>query len=277
MYYVYKTTNIVNNKIYVGVHKSDNIQSDEYIGSGKYLNSAVIKYGKDKFKRQILYQFESKEKAYLMQSQIVDKQFVKRKDTYNIKLGGEGGGDHLRGTVTVKDKSGNTFQVDRDDPRYLSGQLMGITKGCRGENWARYGQSNWIKDKIWIHNFELKQNKLISNLDCIPLGWSKGRKIFSKELSERIGGKGTIQIYNPETLQHRKISQNQKIPQGFIRGQNYQRKNTTIINLDTGQKRIIGYNEVIPQGFVKGWSKKLLKSLNKLSSLQLLRQQVILN
>ena len=277
MYYVYKTTNIVNNKIYVGVHKSDNIQSDEYIGSGKYLNSAVIKYGKDKFKRQILYQFESKEKAYLMQSQIVDKQFVKRKDTYNIKLGGEGGGDHLRGTVTVKDKSGNTFQVDRDDPRYLSGQLTGITKGCRGENWARYGQSNWIKDKIWIHNFELKQNKLISNLDCIPLGWSKGRKIFSKELSERIGGKGTIQIYNPETLQHRKISQNQKIPQGFIRGQNYQRKNTTIINLDTGQKRIIGYNEVIPQGFVKGWSKKLLKSLNKLSSLQLLRQQVILN
>ena len=277
MYYVYKTTNIVNNKIYVGVHKSDNIQSDEYIGSGKYLNSAVIKYGKDKFKRQILYQFESKEKAYLMQSQIVDKQFVKRKDTYNIKLGGEGGGDHLRGTVTVKDKSGNTFQVDRDDPRYLSGQLTGITKGCRGENWARYGQSNWIKDKIWIHNFELKQNKLISNLDCIPLGWSKGRKIFSKELSERIGGKGTIQIYNPETLQHRKISQNQKIPQGFIRGQNYRRKNTTIINLDTGQKRIIGYNEVIPQGFVKGWSKKLLKKLNKLSSLQLLRQQVILN
>ena len=277
MYYVYKTTNIVNNKIYVGVHKSDNIQSDEYIGSGKYLNSAVIKYGKDKFKRQILYQFESKEKAYLMQSQIVDKQFVKRKDTYNIKLGGEGGGDHLRGTVTVKDKSGNTFQVDRDDPRYLSGQLTGITKGCRGENWARYGQSNWIKDKIWIHNFELKQNKLISNLDCIPLGWSKGRKIFSKELSERIGGKGTIQIYNPETLQHRKISQNQKIPQGFIRGQNYRRKNTTIINLDTGQKRITGHNEVVPQGFVKGWSKKLLKKLNKLSSLQLLRQQVILN
>ena len=277
MYYVYKTTNIVNNKIYVGVHKSDNIQSDEYIGSGKYLNSAVIKYGKDKFKRQILYQFESKEKAYLMQSQIVDKQFVKRKDTYNIKLGGEGGGDHLRGTVTVKDKSVLTFQVDRDDPRYLSGQLTGITKGCRGENWARYGQSNWIKDKIWIHNFELKQNKLISNLDCIPLGWSKGRKIFSKELSERIGGKGTIQIYNPETLQHRKISQNQKIPQGFIRGQNYRRKNTTIINLDTGQKRITGHNEVVPQGFVKGWSKKLLKKLNKLSSLQLLRQQVILN
>ena len=128
MYYVYKTTNIVNNKIYVGVHKSDNIQSDEYIGSGKYLNSAVIKYGKDKFKRQILYQFESKEKAYLMQSQIVDKQFVKRKDTYNIKLGGEGGGDHLRGTVTVKDKSGNTSRVSIKDYRYLSGQLQHITK-----------------------------------------------------------------------------------------------------------------------------------------------------
>lgn len=340
MYYIYKTTNLVNSKVYIGVHYSENIDNDNYLGSGKALRLAVNKYGRDNFNRQILYEFNTFQQAYAKERQIVNDNFIQQETNYNIKRGGWGGWKskgqisvkdtdgnkfivkrtdprwlsgqlvgqtkgkvvvkdkdgnifqtdvddprylsgqlvgNIKGKVTVKDSNGLTFQVDRDDPRYLSGQLTGITKGCRGENWARYGQSNWIKDKIWIHNFELKQNKLISNLDCIPLGWSKGRKIFSKELSERIGGKGTIQIYNPETLQHRKISQNQKIPQGFIRGQNYQRKNTTIINLDTGQKRIIGYNEVIPQGFVKGWSKKLLKSLNKLSSLQLLRQQVILN
>ena len=95
MYYVYKTTNIVNNKIYVGVHKSDNIQSDQYLGSGKIIIKSILKYGRNKFKRQILYQFETDTEAYFMQSQIVDKQFVKRKDTYNIKLGGKGGDPHV--------------------------------------------------------------------------------------------------------------------------------------------------------------------------------------
>lgn len=129
MYYVYKTTNTVNNKIYIGVHKSDNIQSDQYLGSGKHLNSAVVKYGRDKFKRQILYQFKSKEQAYLMQSQIVDKQFVKRKDTYNFKLGGQGGWNHLRGTVCVKDQNGNFARISKNDERWVKRELHGHTYG----------------------------------------------------------------------------------------------------------------------------------------------------
>ena len=126
MYYVYKTTNIVNNKIYVGVHKSDNIQSDQYLGSGKILNNAILKYGRDKFIREILYEYENQMEAYFMQSQIVDKQFVKRKDTYNIKCGGLGG---QAGGVVVKDSFGNILWVLKDDPRYLSGQLVGTSKG----------------------------------------------------------------------------------------------------------------------------------------------------
>lgn len=129
MYYVYKTTNIVNNKIYVGVHKSDNIQSDEYLGSGKVLNVSIAKYGRQKFNRQILYQFQTKEEAYAMERLIVDKQFVKRKDTYNIKLGGQGGFGHMQGSVYVKDKQGDVLCVLKDDPRYLSKQLVGVTAG----------------------------------------------------------------------------------------------------------------------------------------------------
>lgn len=127
-YYIYKTTNIVNNKIYIGVHKSDDFWKDPYLGSGKHFNNAIIKYGRDKFKKQILYQFNTKEQAYQMQSYIVDKQFVKQKDTYNLKIGGEGGFDHLRGTVTAQDKDGNYIRVHVDDQRYVSGQLVFMCK-----------------------------------------------------------------------------------------------------------------------------------------------------
>ena len=47
-YTVYKTTNLVNNKIYIGVHKTSK-PNDTYIGSGKILADAILKYGKENF------------------------------------------------------------------------------------------------------------------------------------------------------------------------------------------------------------------------------------
>jgi len=133
---IYKITNIVNNKIYIGKHSTDNIE-DGYMGSGTYLNRLVNKYGVDKFKKKILYNFDIEEDAYLMETKIVNKEFVKRKDTYNIKLGGEGGWAHSTGTTAVKDKDGNTFRVSVNDLRFLSGELVGVNKGkvsVRDEN-----------------------------------------------------------------------------------------------------------------------------------------------
>lgn len=86
-HFVYQTTNLVNNKIYVGVHSTDNLD-DGYLGSGYYLKRAIEKYGKNNFSRSILYKAESPKDAWSKEAEIVDEYFVKRRDTYNVALGG---------------------------------------------------------------------------------------------------------------------------------------------------------------------------------------------
>lgn len=51
--YIYKTTNLINGKIYIGQKKSSKILNS-YIGSGSIMRKAIQKYGKENFKREII-------------------------------------------------------------------------------------------------------------------------------------------------------------------------------------------------------------------------------
>lgn len=110
-YIVYCTTCLVNNKIYIGVHKTEDPDIfDGYIGNGidkshlkliiknpkTPFQNAVKKYGYKNFKRAILFIFDTEEEAYNKEAELVTLDFVKRKDTYNVALGG------LKGAVYEK-------------------------------------------------------------------------------------------------------------------------------------------------------------------------------
>ena len=84
---VYKTTNLVNNKIYVGIHSTNDL-NDGYLGSGSKFLEAVKKYGKINFKREILFVCTDREEAAKKESEIVTSDFILREDTYNKILGG---------------------------------------------------------------------------------------------------------------------------------------------------------------------------------------------
>lgn len=51
--FIYKVTNLINKKIYIGQHATDNIK-DGYRGSGVALKNAFKKYGRSNFKYEIL-------------------------------------------------------------------------------------------------------------------------------------------------------------------------------------------------------------------------------
>lgn len=51
--YIYKITNLINNKVYIGQHKGNHFD-EHYWGSGKLIRKAILRYGKENFTREIL-------------------------------------------------------------------------------------------------------------------------------------------------------------------------------------------------------------------------------
>ncbi len=88
-YTVYKTTNLVNDKIYVGAHKTEN-PYDRYLGSNLPLKRAIKKYGRKNFKKEIIKFCNSEEEMFECEANIVNENFIAREDTYNLIEGGKG-------------------------------------------------------------------------------------------------------------------------------------------------------------------------------------------
>lgn len=91
MYIVYQTTNLVNGKIYVGIHKQKGKKFDGYLGSGTTLKKAIKKYGENNFVRKILFECETRKDAFWLEKIIVNEYFIELEDSYNLKVGGIGG------------------------------------------------------------------------------------------------------------------------------------------------------------------------------------------
>lgn len=86
---IYKTTNLINNKIYVGMHSTDTL-NDGYLGSGWILKQAIKKYSKENFKREVLLVLPSRKEAREVEALLVDTEFISRQNTYNLQEGGMG-------------------------------------------------------------------------------------------------------------------------------------------------------------------------------------------
>ena len=72
------------------MHATNKLE-DGYIGSGKLLKAAIKKYGKENFKKKILYVFDNFEDMVEKEKQLCNEDVMNSPNYYNLKEGGEGG------------------------------------------------------------------------------------------------------------------------------------------------------------------------------------------
>lgn len=106
-HYFYKITNTTNNKIYYGIHSTNDL-NDGYMGSGRALIRAFKKYGKENFIKEIIKFFDTREELSNYEKEQVTEEFIKENNNYNISIGGE----QLccKGTIPVYDENEHIYK-----------------------------------------------------------------------------------------------------------------------------------------------------------------------
>ena len=146
--FIYITTNLVNGKRYLGQKMFDE-KWKKYLGSGVAFKSAVKKYGKENFHRDIIYICYSKEELNQIEYELsVFFDVVESDDWYNLVLGG-GSTNCLRHSEATKKKLhdcniGKTLPEDvkRKIGRTLSKIMSGRTFSEKHISESRIGVKN---------------------------------------------------------------------------------------------------------------------------------------
>lgn len=241
-YIVYQTTNTLDGRVYIGVHKQDDPWVDDgYRGSNIHLRRAIKKYGIECFKREVLV-IGSKHYAYNVERVLVDEAFSSRTDTYNLMVGGEGGGGwHKKGTPlseahkrkigdAVKGESngmygvkyvGELLQKCREGQlrrfrgpggpaarRKISRGLRLRYQGPRGKI-HRQNQSDTMRKLAWVYLSHTSQIRRVPSEELsvyLQAGWQLGRgKATSAEAKAKMStaNKGRISVYSDENQQNK--------------------------------------------------------------------------
>ena len=228
-YILYLTVNTKNNKIYIGCHKTNTPYTfDGYLGCGviatqpsTYKSSktafqyAVNKYGPKSFRRYTLAVVDSLEAVLKLEALVVNAEFIKRKDVYNMVLGG---GNSLAEGIPI-------FQYDYDGNFVKS--WSSAVEAASYFNIASNNLRNTIKTKntacgyLWsdvyveqlntseyklhyshdcVYKFD-KNGDLVETFDSVELAAQSAgstRRLIFNAIAEKSKSKGFYYSYDPE-------------------------------------------------------------------------------
>lgn len=170
--YIYKTTNLVNNKIYIGQHRGAYLD-ENYLGSGKLLAAAINKYGKESFKCELLelcadkMALDQKEKEYIKKYNSQNNEIG-----YNISEGGQGGdlgpvarshiSESLRGIPKSLEHRKKLSEANKGK-RLPESQKEKISKGNKGKILSAETKEKMSVSakKLSHHNYKTNKGKVV--------------------------------------------------------------------------------------------------------------------
>lgn len=171
--YIYKTTDLTNNKIYVGQHKSNEFDNT-YYGSGVIITKLLNKYGTERFSCELLESCQSEDELNQKEIYWIDKLNCLDKNIgYNLASGGSfGDSGYHQG---MKGKSQSNYQkqqasIANSHPK--SKQMKNkMSKALKGNHNASNG-----KGMKFIHKGDTQKRVKEENIPKYLLeGWVKGK------------------------------------------------------------------------------------------------------
>lgn len=157
--WIYKTTNLINGKTYVGQYTGSESTFKYYMGGGKLLRKAVKKYGKENFKKEIIiqgcYNEDLLNELEIHYIQLYSPAFTS--NSYNID---KGGNKNTSKTKKVKQytKDGKFIKLfesigeasDKTNSNYSSIRtcLQNKTVSSNGFIWLYEGQEDLLNNRL---------------------------------------------------------------------------------------------------------------------------------
>lgn len=141
-YTIYKITNKIDGKIYIGKHQTKDLD-DNYMGSGKLISRSIEKYGKDNFIKEILFIFDNEKEMNNKEAELVTEEFVKEDTNYNLCPGGNGGFGYINRSCIKKmhgkshsEESKNKIRATRE-LRNLNFHTEETKKSLKENHWSK--------------------------------------------------------------------------------------------------------------------------------------------
>jgi hypothetical protein len=134
--FIYKTTNKINNKQYIGLCTRDD---KNYLGSGKLLKLAIIKYGRDNFVREVLEECDTFEQ--LLEKEIYWINYydaVNNENFYNLSIGGYAGN-----AILVKEYWDSMTKEERKYARKWNGHFTNLDQ--TGDKHISKNSNEWCE------------------------------------------------------------------------------------------------------------------------------------
>jgi hypothetical protein len=222
-YYLYKITNKLNGKVYIGVHRTKDLK-DRYMGSGVLLKKSIKKYGKENFIKEILEYFDNDKDMLLREKEVVNEDFLSTKNSYNITIGGGGG-------FYAFNKKGKFTFNDKDDFARKCG-LKSVTK----------------RNEIYKNNPERKK-EIYNNISSSLKNKFKNDPKFAKKLNDHLKEMGLKSLNSEAKKKKEETFKKIKHAQGE---KNSQYNTFWAYNLETKENRKFKKDSILPEGWVKG-------------------------
>jgi hypothetical protein len=221
-YLIYQITNKTNGKIYIGKHQTEN-KDDGYMGSGKFIRYAIEKEGIENFEKKILFECESEEELNRKEAELVNEEFVKREDTYNINTGGCGGWNYINDN-RLSPGYGFKF-INEHHLNNSANQCYIVANKIRNDPEFRKQFSEKISKSL--------KKCYIERHHSYPQGWNAGenngmfgkhhsqetrQKLSKSHIGEKNSQYGKMWICNDETRESKSILKSDSIPNGWRKG-----------------------------------------------------------